>query len=92
MSSLETAKKVIAKKGDQVEPINTDRECRLVAYSKVLGRDMVLSWTGDDPKVVYVDRTPYTTEEITRLKSSDPESVKATHWVKEMFEDELNVT
>jgi len=60
-----------------------------MVYSKVLDRNIVVSWSGNDPKVVYVDRTPYTPEEISKLKGADPESVTAAHLLKQTFDGKI---
>jgi len=72
--------------GSHAQSTNSDREHQVVTFSNVLGREIVVSWTGDNPKVVYVDRTPYATDEIEKLKNSKPQDVRATHAVKETFQ------
>ena len=63
-----------------------ENEHKIVAYSKVLGREIVVTWTGMDPKVIYVDRTPYTPEEIAKIKDTGPNRIKTTHLLKENFQ------
>jgi hypothetical protein len=88
MDYLEKAKKLITKMKDQAEPINSDREHRLVAYSKLTGRDIVVSWTGDNPKVVHVDQTSYTLSEIAKLQGMGSDRVRQVHHAKEIFDGE----
>lgn len=90
--ALSTVRKSKAN-GSQSEPSPpaTDKphERRVMAFSQVLGREIVLSWVGDDAKVVYIDRTPYTTKEIAKLKGASPERVRGVHLVKETFDGRI---
>ena len=89
MGYLEKAKKLVAKMEDQPEQMHIESERRLVAYSKVLSRNVVVSWKVSNPKVVYVNRIPYTTEEIIKLKGAGPKDVRAVHLTKETFNGEI---
>lgn len=80
---LRESKQIIAK------ALKESGKRSLIAHSKVLDRDIIVSWTGDNPKVVYVDRTPYTLEEIAELKGATPGAVRSAHLVKEEFEGEI---
>ena len=63
----------------------------ITAFSKVLGRNITLSWTGSNPKVVYLDRVPYTLDEIERMKQvKNPNLIKNTLQVKEIFNGKIN--
>lgn len=57
----------------------------VVVYSHVLNRKIVLSWNSKDPKVIYVDRTPYSKDEIAKLKGADPKTIQTAHLLKEKF-------
>jgi hypothetical protein len=59
---------------------------RMVVFSHVLDREVSISWYMTSPNVVYVDRTPYTPEEIAKLKNGDPNSIKMAHLLKETFQ------
>lgn len=61
----------------------------LRVFSKVLGEEVTISWFSDIPNVVYVNRTPYTTEEIARLKGAGPKDVRAVHLTREAFNGEI---
>ena len=89
MGYLEKAKKLVAKMEDQPEQMHIESERRLVAYSKVLSRNVVVSWKVSNPKVVYVNRIPYTTEEIAKLKGADPTGVRTVHLLKKTFHGKI---
>jgi len=61
----------------------------LRVFSHVLEREIFVRWKGHDPRVVHVDRTPYTLEEIATLKNGDPQAVRAVHETKEFFEGKV---
>ena len=61
----------------------------LVVFSKVLGREILLSWAGSRPNVVYIDKMPYQAKEIKKLKDASPSGVRTTHVVKEIFEGKI---
>jgi hypothetical protein len=58
-------------------------------FSHVLVRAITISWNGSNPKVVYVNCVPYTTEEISKLKKADSEEVRAAHLLKEIFDGKI---
>jgi len=89
MGYLEKAKKLVAEMENQTESIDSQGKHRLVAYSKVLGRNIVVFWLGDNPNVIYVDQTPYTTEELCKLKKASSKGVKNAHLIKKTFEGNL---
>lgn len=88
MNYLETARKALGKTS-QARPSTDASERKIVAYSRVLGRDIVISWRGDEPRVIYVDRTLYTAEEIAGMDGAGPEAVRDVHLLKEDFDGEL---
>ena len=61
----------------------------LTVFSKVLKRDIEISWIEGEPKVAFVDRVPYTADEVSKLKNADPKGVKAAHLVKETFQGKI---
>lgn len=61
----------------------------LRVFSHVLGREITISWKRNNPKVIHVDRTPYTDEEISKLKQATPKVVKSAHLLKETFEGKI---
>lgn len=65
-----------------------DEKNTIAVFSKVLGRDIVISWKGKNPKVVYVDQTPYTLKEIQELKSRQlsVKDLKNVHNIKAEFD------
>jgi len=54
-------------------------------FSKVLRREIMVSWDPQDPSIIFVDRTSYTTREIEKLKTIAPSGVRAAHKVKSTF-------
>jgi hypothetical protein len=60
-------------------------------FSKVLNQEVTISWTGDNPTVLHVDRTAYSLTEIERLKALKPSqsALSEIHQVKKMFDGEL---
>lgn len=89
MGYLEKAKKLVAKMEDQPEQMHIESERRLVAYSKVLSRNVVVSWKVSNPKVVYVNRIPYRAEEIIKLKGASTKEARAVHLLKETFDGKI---
>lgn len=87
MGYLEKAKKVLGETKAERRPSKVEHaEWRaLSVFSKVLGREIVVSWRGERPSVVYVDRTPYTLKEIAQLKGLNASGVKVAHEVKSEF-------
>ncbi len=63
---------------------------RVRAFSKVLGREIVVSWKGSEPRVVFVDRSAYTLDEIATLKNGDPQAVRAAHETKSVFNGKVS--
>ena len=59
----------------------------IVFYSKKLKRDILAKWEGDNPKIVYLDNLPFTTEEIAILveKKPDAETLQSILDAKETF-------
>lgn len=68
---------------------NADRRHRLRVFSHVLGRKVAISWMGANPKVVHVDRTPYSLDEIAKLKGASLEEAKKVHLLKETFNGKI---
>ncbi|SPD73774.1 hypothetical protein PITCH_A1960003 [uncultured Desulfobacterium sp.] len=68
--------------------INQNKELNrsVTAYSRVLGRDIRISWQGENPKVVYVDRTPFSLDEIKALRGTSPADLKKAYLLKEAFD------
>ena len=99
MRYLEKAKKVVSNAETKENPGApasettsakvVTRQHNILAYSEVLGREIMISWTGDDSKVVYIDRTPYMTEEIAKLKGVDATEIRAAHLLKETFQGKI---
>ncbi|NQS89159.1 hypothetical protein HQ584_05160 [Patescibacteria group bacterium] len=60
----------------------------VIVFSKVLGRDIIISWKNENPKVVYVDQTPYSLKEIKQLKSQQlsAKDLKNIHNIKAEFD------
>ena len=63
----------------------------VIVFSKVLGRDILISWQGENPKVVYVDQTPYSLKEIKQLKSQQlsAKDLKNIHDIKAEFDGHI---
>lgn len=60
-------------------------------FSKALNREVIISWNGENPKVVFVDSAPYSAQEIQRLKESQlsAQQTKIIHEIKEHFDGSL---
>jgi len=61
----------------------------LTVFSKVLHKDIEITWSEREPKVVYVARIPYTADELSKLRDAKPEGVGAAHLVKEIFDGKI---
>jgi hypothetical protein len=61
----------------------------VTVFSKVLKKDIEISWIENDPKIVYVSTVPYTADELRKLKDVDPGGVRAAHLVKESFDGKI---
>jgi hypothetical protein len=61
------------------------------AFSKVLNKEITISWTGENPKVIRIDRTPYSLKEIEKLKALAPsvKDLSAIHHFKTCFDGQL---
>jgi len=59
----------------------------IVFYSKKLKRDILAKWEGDNPKIVYLDDLPFTTDEIAILveKKPDAKTLQSILDAKEIF-------
>ena len=62
-----------------------------VIYSKALEKLILVSWEGNDPKVILIDQTSYSLEEIQRIKKFNPVGVdiKTIHELKEIFQGQV---
>jgi hypothetical protein len=62
-----------------------------IVHSKVLGRPIFVSWDGNDPRIIYVDRVGYDLNEIQKLKTLKPSAagIKAIHGLKETFQGRI---
>ena len=81
-------------KNEAIEFLKTqqnEKENSLVVFSKVLNREIVISWHDDSQKVVFVDQMPYTAQEIQRLKDRriKPQELRTIHRLKETFEGQI---
>jgi hypothetical protein len=61
----------------------------VTVFSKVLKKEIEISWIENDPKIVYVSRVRYTADELSKLKDAGPEGVKAAHIIKEIFHGKI---
>ena len=77
----------------QLKERNQEPEGRnmLPVFSEVLGRNIVISWQGKNPKVVYMDQTPYSLNEIQQLKSQElsAKDLKNIHDIKAEFDGHI---
>ncbi len=57
-------------------------------FSKVLNREVFVSWEGDNPGTIFFDGIPYSVAEIAKLKEMplNPDDLRAIQQVKEPFE------
>lgn len=57
--------------------------------SSVLGKEIQIAWREENPRVVYVDRKPYTETELGTLKGADPKVIRAAHEIKSIFKGKV---
>ncbi len=62
-----------------------------VFYSRSLDREVLLSWQGDEPTIIYMGRLGFTTKEIETLKKRNysSENLQAICQVKGAFDGEV---
>ena len=60
----------------------------VMIFSKVLKRNVKVTWRTDHPKVVYVEGIPYTQTEIKSLLEKDllPQAIVTVHNIKNVFD------
>ena len=68
---------------------NSNGWCSIIAYSKVLGKDIQLTWQDNNAAVVYVDQTPYSLDEIAEMKTFSKDAVIACHNIKNTFDGKI---
>ena len=75
----------------KIQPKIQDGKKTITIFSKVLGREVKISWQGDNPKVVHLDSMAFTTKEIETLKGKNPspEDLQAVCRVKAAFDGEI---
>ena len=85
--SLISEKEAVTKCLMQIQNVSE----RVIVFSKVLGRDILISWQGKNPKVVYIDQTSYSLKEIQELKSRQlsVKDLKNIQEVKATFDGKL---
>jgi hypothetical protein len=84
----EMVDRLIAHKATIIRALKSKRES-LTVFSKVLNQDIEISWIEGEPKVVYVDRVPYTADEVSKLKDADTKGIKAAHLLKKTFDGKI---
>ena len=65
----------------------------ITVFSKVLNREVFISWEGDNPERVLFDGIPYTLDEITKLKEMPltPDDLRMIHRAKGVFAGQLQL-
>jgi len=61
----------------------------LTVFSRLLDRAVRVSWSGDDPQIVYVDFVPYQRDEIRHLKNVGRATVRNIHQLKNEFDGKI---
>jgi hypothetical protein len=81
-----------AKKPEALQFLRS-RTCRhaIRVFSKVLNKEITISWTGENPKVIHIDKVAYTLTEIEKLKAlaHSGKELSAIHQLKDRFDGEL---
>jgi len=76
----------------QGKNVNPGPDMRTVTVlSRVLNREVFISWEGDKPETVLFEGMPYTLDEIAKLKEMPltPEDLRTIHRVKTEFKGEI---
>jgi hypothetical protein len=64
----------------------------ITVFSKVLRREVFISWEGDNPETVFLDGVPYSLEEIGKLKEAplSVDDLKLIHETKRAFDGRMD--